>query len=436
MTRRRFHAPVALLCDDACTVIRGAVLDVNAAGRIEYAGSAVGAPDFSGTDIRLTGILMPGLVNTHAHSAMTLLRGIGGDLPLSRWLHEAMFPAEARMTSDDVFDGTLAGAVEMLQNGITTSTEMYFHLDAQVEAMLTVGSRAVLAPVVMDGLPGQSWRRMVEGISTAIDERGLRFGDGARIELAYGPHSAYLLAPAALSEIAAAAGRRGALVHLHVAESPGEDAAVRTTYGSVPRMLEELGLTANRLLLAHSVHVDADDIAIYARHQVGIAHCPASNAKLGSGVMPLTDMLLAGVPVGLGTDGPASNDALDLFQEARLAALLARSGCLDAASVTAAQALLLATNRGAAALGRNDLGVLEAGRWADFIHVSVDVPAFATGLDVPDDQLIANLVWAAAARGVTDVWVAGQAVVTDGEPVLVDRRRVLARVAEAATRIR
>ncbi|GIJ45062.1 ethylammeline chlorohydrolase [Virgisporangium aliadipatigenens] len=433
---QRFRAPAALLCDEACTVVRDAVVDVGGDGRIAYVGPYSSAPAVEGPERMLSGILLPGLVNTHAHSAMTLLRGVGGDLPLDRWLREAMFPAEVRMTAHDIFDGTLLGAVEMLLHGITTSTEMYFEVDAQAEAFLQAGARAVLAGVVMDGLPSKTWQEMTDGIGRVIDERGLRYGDHERIELAYGPHSSYLLPSEALSEIGAQARRRGALVHLHTAETIGEDAAIRTTHGSVPRLLETLGLTAGRLLVAHSVHVDADDIALYARHSVGVAHCPSSNAKLASGVMPLVDMLQAGVPVGLGTDGPASNDSLDLLAEARTAALFARSSSLNAAAVTARQALLLATRGGAAALGRSDIGALEAGRWADLVHVAVDSPAFATGLEVPDEQLVANLLWAAGSRGVTDVWVAGRVVVSDGEAVLTNRRKAQAQVGEAAARLR
>ncbi|MFF5079385.1 amidohydrolase family protein [Actinoplanes sp. NPDC000266] len=432
----RFRAPVALLCDESCTVLRDAVVDVDDAGRIDYVGAAAQAPTATGPEHHLTGILMPGMVNTHAHSAMSLLRGIGGDLPLQRWLREAMFPAEARMTAEDVFRGTVLGAVEMLQHGITTSTEMYFHADAQAQAVLRAGSRAVLAPAIMDGLPAATWQTMVEDVNAAIDAQGLRYGEHLRVEMAYGPHSAYLLPAAALVEIGQEARRRGALIHLHVAESAAEDEHIRARHGSVPRLLAGLGLTDNRLLLAHSVHVDADDISIYARHRIGVAHCPTSNAKLASGVMPLVDLLEAGVAVGLGTDGPASNDLLDLLGEARIAALFARSLHRDAAAITAAQALLLATSGGAAALGRDDIGVLESGRWADLIHLDVDVPAFATGLDAPDGQLIANVVWAGGSRAVSDVWVAGKRVVCGREIVLVDRQEAQARVAESARRLR
>ncbi|MBW4715530.1 amidohydrolase family protein [Saccharothrix obliqua] len=430
----RLHAPVVLPCDPSCTVLRDAVVDV-VDGRVAHVGPAADAPAFDGEVRELTGILLPGLVNAHAHSPMVVLRGLGGDLPLLRWLREAMWPAEARMVPADIGAGMLLGAVEMLRNGVTTSAEMYFHGPELADAVLRAGSRVVFGAAIMD-LPGMPWRPMTEEITRWIDADGLRFGPHERVELSYGPHSAYLLSPEALAEIAGAARDRGALVQLHVAESPEEDEQQRAEHGSVPKLLERAGVLGGRVLSAHSVHLSPEDIDVYARHRVGVAHCPGSNTKLASGIAPLRAYLDAGVPIGLGTDGPASNDDLDLFEEARLAALLARVSTMDATAVRAADALLLATRGGAAALGRDDLGALEPGRWGDVVHVGVDDPAFATGLDAPDDQLLANLVWATGTRRVTDVWVAGEHVVADGETTRVDRREAQAGVAAVARRLR
>ncbi|GGP38941.1 amidohydrolase family protein [Saccharothrix coeruleofusca] len=431
----RLHAPVVLPCDPSCTVLRDAVVDVADDGRIAFVGAEADAPPFAGEVRRLTGILLPGLVNAHAHSPMVVLRGLGGDLPLLRWLREAMWPAEARMTAEDVGAGMLLGAVEMLRNGVTTSAEMYFHGEQLVDAVLKAGSRVLFGAAIMD-LPGMAWRPMTDEITRWIDADGLRFGPHERIELSYGPHSAYILSPEALGAVAGEARDRGALVQIHVAESPEEDVAQRESHGSVPRLLEQAGVLGGRVLSAHSVHLSPEDVAIYARHRVGVAHCPGSNTKLASGIAPLRGYLDAGVPVGLGTDGPASNDDLDLFEEARLAALLARVTSLDATAMRAADALLLATRGGAAALGRDDLGALEAGRWGDVVHVDVDDPAFATGLDAPDEQVLANLVWASGTRRVSDVWVAGEQVVAAGEPTRVDRHEAQAGVRAVSQRLR
>jgi 5-methylthioadenosine/S-adenosylhomocysteine deaminase len=436
----RLTAPVVLPCDEQCTVLRDAVVDIDDAGRLAYVGPSAGAPAGSGPMLALTGILMPGLVNVHAHTAMTGLRGMGGDLPLMRWLTEVIWPAESRVDADDVRAGMLVGALEMLGAGVTTSVEMYFYSEAVVDAVLAAGSRAVVTPGII-AAPGWdrlgSWQQMLADINRWIDADGLRFGPGERIELGYGPHAAYTLPAEALAEAGAAAQRRGALLHIHVAESAGEDTEIREAHGSVPLLLENLGVlrAGARVLAAHAVQLSDADIAVLSRHRVGVAHCPGSNSKLASGIARLLDLRAAGIAVGLGTDGPASHDDLDLWNDARLAALLARLTSGDAAAVTAAQALLLATRCGAAALGRDDLGTLRPGGWADLVHISADDPAFAAGLDVPDAQLLANLVWAAGARAVRDVWVAGEQVVDGGSSTRVDAAEAHAALRTSVTRL-
>ncbi|WP_460958402.1 amidohydrolase family protein [Parasphingorhabdus pacifica] len=437
----RLHAPMALPCDAPCSVIRDAVVDVDDTGRVFYCGPRSQAParPLEAQVRECSGILLAGLVNAHAHSPMTLLRGMGGDLPLLRWLREVIWPAEARLRYSDVRAGMELGSVEMLRSGVTTSAEMYFTGEAVAEAGLAVGSRLVLTPAVIS-TPEMSelgsWQDMVDGISRWIDADGLRFGPGERIELGYGPHSAYTLPPEALQAIGAAAQQRGALVHTHVAETADEDQKQRETFGSVPKLLAELGVLDGRTLAAHAVHLDDADIDVLARHGAGIAHCPGSNAKLASGTARLVDLLAAGVPVGLGTDGPSSNDDLDLWEEVQLAGMLARLSSGDTTALTASAALLAATRGGAQAMRRPDIGSLEAGNWADIVHMDVDDPSFATGLDVPDSQVLANVVWAAGSRCVRDVWVAGEEVLHDREPTRVDRRSVQAAARTAATHIR
>jgi 5-methylthioadenosine/S-adenosylhomocysteine deaminase len=430
----RLRAPVVLPCDPACSVLRDAIVDVTADGRIGHVGPAATAPPTDEPVRRLDGILLPGLVNTHAHTPMTLLRGMGGDLPLLRWLHEVIWPAEAKLRPSDVYTGMLLGCVEMLRAGVTTSAEMYAHGPEVANAVLAAGGRALIGEALID-LPGKDWRATLAGVDEWIDSDGLRFGPGERIELGYGAHSAYMLPPEALTAIAESAAARGALVQIHVAEAADEDKEQRTRHGSVPTLLAELGVLDGRTLAAHAVHLSDADIALFAAHRVGVAHCPGSNAKLASGIARLVDLRAAGVPVGLGTDGPASNDDLDLWEDVRLAGLFARLATGDATAVTAPDALLLATRGGADAVGRSDIGALEAGRWADLVHVRADDVAFVGGLDVPDPQLLANLVWAAGARAVTDVWVAGEQVLADGTPTRVDPAEALAGARRASTRL-
>lgn len=435
--RTRFTAPVVLPCDVGCSVLRDAVVDVDDTGRIAWVGHRADAPATDAPVRALAGVLLPGLVNTHAHTPMTVLRGMGGDLPLLRWLREVMWPAEGRLTADDVHAGMTSGCVELLRTGCTTSVEMYFFTSAVIDAVTAVGSRVVLTPGII-AAPGWdrlgSWEQMRDDVSARIDDVGLRSGPGDRIELGYGPHSAYTLPPDALTSVAEHARSRGALVHIHVAEAVEEDAAQRATHGSVPALLDDLGVLDGRVLAAHAVQLSDADLALLAARGAAVAHCPGSNAKLAAGIARVTALRRAGVRVGLGTDGPASGDDLDLWAQARLAGLLARVTSRDAAALTASELLLMATRDGAAAIGRDDIGALEPGRWADLVHVDLDDPAFVDPAD--DAQLLSNLVWAGGARLVSDVWVAGEPVLAGGEPTRVDRRTATGAVRAAAARLR
>ncbi|GAA1857009.1 amidohydrolase [Pseudonocardia ailaonensis] len=429
----RFTAPVALTCGEGFPIVRDAALDV-VDGRITWIGPQAAAPAWAGPVTRLSGLLMPGLVNTHAHTPMLPLRGMGGDLPLMSWLQDVMWPAEARLGPDDVRAAMTAGAVELLRGGCTTSVEMYFFTDAVIEGVLAAGSRAILTPGII-AAPGWdrlgTWEQMRDEVSARIDADGLHPHD--RIELGYGPHSAYTLPPAALASIAAAARARGALLHVHVAESRQEDVAQRAEFGSVPAELAAVGAFGGRVLAAHSIQLSDADLALFAAHGVAVAHCPGSNGKLAAGIARVADLRRSGIRVGLGTDGPASGDDLDLWQQARLAALYARLRSEDAAALTAADVVLMATRDGAAAIDRDDLGVLEPGRRADLVHVDLDDPAFVAPED--DAQLVSNLVWAGGSRLVRDVWVGGEQVIDDGEPVTVDAARAHSDLRTIATRL-
>jgi 5-methylthioadenosine/S-adenosylhomocysteine deaminase len=433
----RLTAPVVLPCDAECSVLRDAALDIDADGRIAWVGPLAEAPPSEAAVQALPGVLLPGLINTHAHTPMIALRGLGGDLPLMRWLHEVMWPAESRLRADDVRAGMAAGCVELLRTGCTTSVEMYFFTDAVIDAVTTVGSRVVLTPGII-AAPGWDrlgpWERMRDDISARIDAVGVRSGLGERIELGYGPHAAYTLPPDALASVGEHARARGALVHIHVAEAAEEDLPQRASHGSVPALLDAVGMLGGRVLAGHGVQLSESDIALLADRGTAVAHCPGSNAKLAAGIARVTALRRAGVRVGLGTDGPASGDDLDMWAQARLAGLLARVSSGDAAALTASELLLMATRDGAAAIGRTDLGALEPGRWADLVHVDLDDAVFTDPSD--DAQLLSNLVWAGGSRLVKDVWVAGEAVLVAGEPTQVDRAATTAGLRAVAARIR
>jgi 5-methylthioadenosine/S-adenosylhomocysteine deaminase len=429
----RLEADAVFTVDGADTVLSPGAVEIEE-GRLSWIGDPSRVPPAPGTTVRAVGgVLMPGLVNCHGHSPMTLLRSAGDGLPLDRWLHEAVWPREGRMSDEDVYWGMTLGAAELLGYGVTTTCEQYRHPAAVTEAVLHAGIRTLYSVAILDlgqAGPDHSWEALLAGACELFDSAD---GKEGRFGVAFGPHSAYTLPPDALRAIAGEAQRRNALFQIHLAETAAENAVVLERYGiSAPALLASLGALDGRVLAAHAVWLDEDDLAVLAAHDVAVAHCPGSNGKLGSGVAPLAALLGAGIRVGLGTDGPASNDDLHLWDEMRLAALFARAlaGSPDAVSTPAA--LRLATRGGAEALGL-PVGSLEVGRPADVIRLRTDDPRFTPSLD--DTELLGHLVWAGAGDLVTDVWVGGTRVVEDGRCTTVDVDRARAEVAQRARRL-
>jgi 5-methylthioadenosine/S-adenosylhomocysteine deaminase len=430
--RQRFTARAAVVGDRAGTVVPDAVVDV-LDGAIEWIGPAADAPPQPGAEVvALPGVLTPGLVNAHSHAPMVLFRGQGEGLPLDRWLQEVMWPREARLTPEDVEVAMTAASAEMLGNGITTSVEMYFQPERIAAAVGLTGARAVIATPLLP-LPGMP--PMEEQLRAAVELAVSAAHDGT-VEYGLGPHAAYTVPLPVLRDAAAAAREHGLLLSLHVAETATEGDELLATHGlSVPSLLAAHDVLGGRVLAAHCVHMDDGDLDLWHEYDVAVAHCPASNAKLASGVARVRDMLDRGIRVGLGTDGPASNDSLDLLADLRLAAGMARLRERSATALTAAEAFWMVTGAAADALGRPDLGVLEAGRRADLVHVDTRDLVFEPVGDA--DDLLAHLLWSADGRHVRDVWVGGSQVVTDGRSTRVDadalRRDVAQRAARLAT---
>ncbi len=401
---------------------------------ITWVGDPGREPAGVGTEVReLGGLLMPGLVNCHGHSPMTLVRSAGDGLPLERWLSESVWPREARLSDDDVFWGMTLGAVELLCNGTTTTCEQYRHPGPVIEALVASGIRAVFTPGIFD-VPGSgredSWPALLEDTCRIFDEMDGREG---RLQVGFGPHAAYTVPPEGLRAIAEEAQARGALLQIHLSETEAECRLVEERFGkSAPRLLADVGALAGRVLAAHAVWVDDADLDVMAEFDVGVAHCPGSNGKLGSGVARLTDLLDRGLRVGLGTDGPASNDDLHLWDEMRLAAILARAVAADPGALSSAAALRLATRGGGEVLGL-PVGSLEAGRPADLIRLRTDDARFVPS--VTPAELLGHLVWAGAGYLVTDVWVGGSMVVEAGRCTLIDGARAQAEVAQRARRL-
>ena len=424
----RLTARAVVVGDRAGTVVPDAVLDVED-GLISWVGPAADAPPVAAdTEVtRLRGVLTPGMVNTHSHAPMVLFRGQGEGLPLDRWLNEVMWPREAKLTPEDVEVAMTAASVEMLRHGVTTSVEMYFHPDRMAAAVRRTGARGLITHPLI-GLPG--FGSFDEQLARAVDSGA---GDEV-VEYGIGPHSAYTVPLPVLTAAAEAAREHGLLLTVHVAETATEGAELLATHGlSVPALLAAHDVLGGRVLGAHCVHMDDGDLELWREYDVAVAHCPGSNTKLASGTARLRDMLDLGIRVGMGTDGPASNDNLDLFEDLRLAAQLARLRERDAMALTAPEAFWLATGGAAAAIDRDDLGQLTAGRRADLVHVDTDDIAFTPVGDVTD--LLTHLVWSVGSRHVRDTWVGGRRVVADGVSTTVDEAELRADVQARAMRL-
>lgn len=423
----RYRAEAAVLGDRTGTVLTDVAMDVDD-GTIAWIGPYVNAPPYSGPTETLSGLLAPGLVNAHCHSPMTLFRGLGEGLPLDRWLREVMWPREARLRAADVTAAMRLASAEMLRAGITTSVEMYVYAEALTSAVHETGARAVVMSPLLAAPGWEHLGTLDEQLERAARQAARAEAD-PMVEVGIGPHAAYTVPLDVLERAGALAREHDLLLHIHVAETEHEDDDLRREHGrSVPQLLADHGVLGGRVLAAHCVWLDDADLDLWAAYDVAVAHCPQSNAKLASGIAPLRAMLDRGIRVGLGTDGPASNNNLDLWEEIRLAAQLARLREHDAQALSAAEAFWLASGASAAAIDRPDLGELAAGRAADFVRIDTDDVAF-----IPVEQaadLLTHLVWSAGSQHVRDVWVGGRSVVRDGRCLTVDEAAARAEVRE------
>lgn len=431
--RTRLIADAVIPGDGTDRLIQGAAVDIDSSGRIEAVGAISDLPDdFDGTIRKVGGLLMPGLVNAHAHTPMVLMRSAGDGMALQQWLTDAVWPREGKLTPEDAMWGQTLGSIEMLRAGVTTTLEMYMFEESLLEAAKATGQRTMAAAGIISAI-APTEADFTKRVSTVADFFDTHHDPEARIYGGFGPHSTYDHPPERLAEVASAALERDALVTIHLEETQAERDLVRETHGrSATTLLAESGMLDGRLLAAHGVWLDSSDRTVLGEAGAAVAHCPQSNGKLGSGIADVPAMLEAGITVGIGTDGPASNDSLSLWDELRLAPLFARAKSADPEVLPAKVALDLATRQGARAMGIDDVGELRPGAWADIIRVDLDQPAFQPGIE---GELFHHVVWAASAEHVTDVWVAGEQVVANGESTQVDRQRAQHEVANRAQRL-
>ncbi len=377
------------------------------------------------------GIIMPGLVNTHTHSAMTCFRGLADDLPLMTWLHDHIFPAEAKLTSEMVYQGTLLACAEMILSGTTTFCDMYLFEDAVAEAARQAEMRAVVGEVLYD-FPSPSYGPVEEGLKYT-EHLIEKWRNDALITIAVEPHSPYLCSPDLLEKIKAIADRNTAPMVIHLSESEHEVAQMRAKYGKTPiEHLAEIGFLSPSLIADHCVALTDNDIVLLKDFDVKVAHMPESNMKLASGIAPIPELLKQGITVGIGTDGCASNNNLDLFQEMDTAAKLHKVHTLDPTVMDARTVVSMATIDGARVLGMGAIiGSLEAGKKADIIIIDIRSPHL-----MPMYNIYSHLVYAVTGSDVVTSVVNGRVLMEDRVLTTLDVDEVMAAVNRIAQGIK
>lgn len=358
--------------------------------------------------VELSGhLLVPGFVNLHAHAAMALFRGVADDLPLSRWLRERIWPLEAALV-DPAFvrDGCTLAFAEMMLGGTTCVNDMYFFPDAAIEVALALGMRSAQGLIVVD-FPTAYGQDAADYLRKGLALRD-RMRDEALVSFCLAPHAPYTVADETLTQVATLSRELGMPVHIHVHETADEIAESLNRYGMRPlARLDRLGLTGPEMIAVHAVHLDDEDLRCLAASGASVAHCPHSNLKLACGIAPTARMDEMGIRIGIGTDGSASNNRLDLLAEARTAALLAKATGDRADLWPAARTLRAMTLDGAAALGLdNRIGSIEAGKEADLVAIDLRAAELQPVYDP-----VAQLIHASGREHVSEVWIAGNHVV-------------------------
>jgi 5-methylthioadenosine/S-adenosylhomocysteine deaminase len=376
-------------------------------------------------------IVMPGLVNTHSHAAMSLLRGYADDLPLRPWLENHIWPAESRHVSEEfVRDGTMLAMAEMIASGTTCFADMYFYHEEIAEAVRHAGMRCQIGFTVLDF--ATAYGRDADDYihkGLALNDK---YGDQPLLKIACAPHAPYSVSDSAMEKIALYANELDMPIHIHCHETASEIHESLEQYNCRPlQRLRDLGLLLPQTQLVHMTQVDASDISLLQDHNCHVIHCPESNMKLASGQCPVTDLMAAGVNVAIGTDGAASNNDLDLFGELKTAALLAKHASQDASALDAHAALRMATINGATALGwDNEIGSLEAGKSADIIAVKMD----SIGMQ-PLYNPASQLVYCNAGGQVSHSWVAGKPLLNEGQLQTVNHQSLIQAATEWRNKI-
>lgn len=419
-------------------VVAPAELVFDAEGRITYAG--LPRPDADTTarsvTIDLAGhALMPGLINGHTHSAMTLQRGVSDDESFMEWLATVQ-GIEQRLTHDDLAAGLDLALLEMIETGTVAFADMYFWDEALIERVRTAGMRvfAALACSATDHVAYPTVSPITgAGVLDLVEQLAAKYREDPLVRVGFAPHAPYTCTPEFLREVRDRAIAGNIPIHTHVSESAAEVAQLREQYGKTPgEFLDSLDFFAADVHAAHCVHLEAGEITTFARTGTSVSHNPVSNLKLGNGVAPLPEMIEAGVKLAIGTDSVASNNSLDLFEELKHATIVHRGTREDAAAVLAPHTLDIATRGGAAAIGFPDSGSLEVGKFADVVAVDLLTTSFAP---LGPEELLSHLVYGVTGRDVRHVFVGGRHLYADGVHLTLDADAVRARARDARARL-
>jgi len=377
------------------------------------------------------GLIMPGLINTHTHAAMACFRGLADDLPLMQWLQEYIFPVEAKLTGDIVYQATLLSLAEMIKSGTTSFCDMYLFAGDVARATQESGMRAWIGEVLYD-FPSPDYGEVASGFEY-VKELIAMYANHPLIKITVDPHAVYTCSPELLINLKKMADKHDALYIIHLSENGEEVKGSRELYGASPVMhLENLGILDSRVVAAHCVMLTDREIALLAQRGVKVVHCPESNMKLASGIAPVPRMLAAGLTVGLGTDGCASNNNVDMFGEMNSAAKLHKVNSLDPASMPAETVLEMATIQGARLLGaENEIGSLEPGKKADLIVLDMNQPHLTPLFNIPS-----HMVYAARGSDVVHSIINGSIVMRNRQLTTLDERAILDNTATLAEQIR
>jgi 5-methylthioadenosine/S-adenosylhomocysteine deaminase len=377
------------------------------------------------------GLILPGLINSHTHAAMSCFRGLADDLPLMDWLTQHIFPREAQLTKEIVYHSTLLSICEMIKSGTTSFNDMYLFTQEAARAAADAGMRAWIGEAFFD-FPSPNYGALENGFAY-VEELFTRYEHSDLVTITVTPHAVYTCSPALLQRTAALAEKNNALYHIHLSETKDEVSGCVERYGCTPvRHLEQLGLLNERVVAAHCVMLDDEEIELLARRNVKVAHCSESNMKLASGIAPVQQMLNQCVIVGIGTDGSASNNNVDLFSEMSTAAKLHKVRDLDPTAMRAEAALRAATIGGAALLGAaTEIGSLAVGKKADIIMLDMNQPHLT-----PLHNPVSQLVYAAKGSDVLHSVINGRVVMRNRQLTTIDEGAILTEMEKIGETVR